>query len=131
MSKLSRRDAGLPRVLVCLALTLSLACGDALTPGGPLTGTWIGSGGIYTVAMHLAQTGDSVTGGGSLHSHFAPPDMTFTVAGNLRQSTATLTFLNANGVTTQFTGRLVIPGFLTGRHTFSGGTSDSLTFTRE
>jgi hypothetical protein len=123
------------RVFVCMVSCIGLAvlpgCGDSLAPHGALTGTWVASGGIYTVAMHLAQTGDSVTGGGSLHSHFAPPDMTFTVDGNLRQSTATLTFLYANGVTTQFTGRLVIPGFLAGRDIFSGGTSDSLTFRRE
>ena len=119
------------RVLVGLALTSSLACGDALTPRGALTGTWVASGRVYTYAMHLAQVGDSVTGGGSLHSHLAPPDLMFTVAGNLRQSTATLTFHYGNGVTTQFTGTLVFPAFLTGREIFSGGTSDSLTFRRE
>jgi hypothetical protein len=131
VTDLSRRDAGLRRVLVCLAVTLSVACGDALTPHGALTGTWAATRSIYSATMTLAQVGDSVTGGGSLHTRLSPPDMTFTVGGHLRQSTATLTFHYGNGVTTQFTGSLVFPAFLTGREIFADGTSDSLTYTRE
>lgn len=131
MSDLSRRDSALRRVLVCLALTLSMGCGDALTPRGALTGSWAATRSIYSATMTLAQIGDSVTGGGTLHTRLSPPDMTFTVGGHLRQSTATLTFHYGNGVTTQFTGSLVLPAFLTGRELFAEGTSDSLTFTRE
>jgi hypothetical protein len=81
--------------------------------------------------MTLTQKGDSVTGGGNLHTRLSPPDMTLTVGGHLRQSTATLTFQYGNGVTTQFTGSLVFPAFLTGRELFADGSSDSLTFTRQ
>lgn len=131
MNGRSRRDAALPRVLVCLALTLTVACGDALTPRGALTGNWVATRSIYSATMTLAQVGDSITGGGTLHTRLSPPDMTFTVGGHLRQATATLTFHYGDGVTTQFTGSLVFPAFLTGRELFADGTSDSLTFTRE
>ena len=131
MNDRSRRGSGLRRVLVGLALTFSMACGDALTPRGALTGNWVATRSIYSATMTLAQVGDSVTGGGTLHTRLSPPDMTFRVAGHLPQATAPLTFLYGDGVTTRFTGSLVFPAFLTGREFFADGTSDSLTFTRE
>lgn len=108
-----------------------MACGDALTPRGALTGTWTATRSIYSATMTLAQVGDSVTGGGSLHTRLSPPDMAFTVGGHLRHSTAMLTFHYGDGVTTRFTGRLIWPRFLAGREMFTDGASDSLTFTRE
>lgn len=112
-----------------VGLAAAPGCRDSLGPHGVLSGTWVAQGPVYTYAMHLTQTGDAVTGGGSLHTLLGPPDLTLTTEGSVRGSTATLTFHYSSGGTSQFTGRLVLPGFLAGRET--GGWSDSLTFTRE
>lgn len=121
------------RVFVRAGLWIGLAalpgCGNSLAPRGALSGTWIAHGSIYTYDMDLTQVGDTVTGGGMLHTQFSPPDLILTVEGKFRGSMANLTF-HYGTVTTQFTGQLRLFGVLSGSETRPGGTFDSLTFKR-
>jgi hypothetical protein len=114
--------------LLALSLSFAIGCGDATEPTPTITGSWSGSGGGISVTLSLTQSGQSVTGNGSLSG--AGGAAALVATGNFTNPSFSLT-LSAQGYEDSNFAGTMSGNSLTGVINGSGFNQVGMTLTRK